>query len=71
MARRFLTILTGRNLPKIQQAREPEPPIVNERPSRVYARSGADGSSGARARIGKAPCHDGSRVPMPIKYAGR
>jgi hypothetical protein len=25
MAPRFLTILTGRNLPKIQQPREPEP----------------------------------------------
>jgi hypothetical protein len=31
MAPRFLTILTGRNLPKIQQAREPEPSIINEK----------------------------------------
>jgi hypothetical protein len=30
MASRFLTILTSRNLPKIQQAREPEPSIINE-----------------------------------------
>jgi hypothetical protein len=30
MAPRFL-ILTGRNLPKIRQPREPEPSIVNEK----------------------------------------
>jgi hypothetical protein len=30
MAPRILTILTGRNLPKIRQSREPEPSIVNE-----------------------------------------
>ena len=29
MARHFLTILTGRNLPKIRQLREPEPSIIN------------------------------------------
>jgi hypothetical protein len=26
-----MTILTGRNLPKIQQPREPEPSIINEK----------------------------------------
>jgi hypothetical protein len=31
MAPRFLTILTGRNLPKIQQSKEPEPSTVNEK----------------------------------------
>ena len=31
MAPRLLTILTGRNLPKIRQTREPEPSIVNEK----------------------------------------
>jgi hypothetical protein len=31
MAPRFLTILTGRNLPKISQPREPEPSIINEK----------------------------------------
>ena len=31
MAPRFLTILTGRNLPKIRQSKEPEPSIINER----------------------------------------
>jgi hypothetical protein len=31
MAPRFLTILNGRNLPKIQQAKEPDPSIVNEK----------------------------------------
>ena len=27
----FLTTLTGRNLPKIRQSREPEPSIINEK----------------------------------------
>lgn len=31
MTPRLLTILTGRNLPKIQQPREPEPSIINEK----------------------------------------
>jgi hypothetical protein len=31
MAPRLLTMLTGRNLPKIPQTREPEPSIVNEK----------------------------------------
>jgi hypothetical protein len=31
MAPRFLTILTGHNLPKIRQPREPEPSIINEK----------------------------------------
>jgi hypothetical protein len=31
MPPRFLTILTGRNLPKIRQSKEPEPSIINER----------------------------------------
>jgi hypothetical protein len=31
MAPRFLTILTGRNLPIIRQAREPEPSTINEK----------------------------------------
>jgi len=31
MGSRFLTILTGSNLPKIRQAREPEPSIINEK----------------------------------------
>jgi hypothetical protein len=31
MAPRFLTILTGCNLPKIRQKREPEPSIINEK----------------------------------------
>jgi hypothetical protein len=30
MAPRFLTILTGRNLPKIQQSKEPEPSIIEK-----------------------------------------
>jgi hypothetical protein len=31
MATRLLTILTGRNLPKIGQSREAEPSIINEK----------------------------------------
>jgi hypothetical protein len=31
MSSRFLTILTGRNLPKLWQRREPEPSIINEK----------------------------------------
>jgi hypothetical protein len=31
MAPRFLTILTGRNLPKIRQGREPAPSTINEK----------------------------------------
>jgi hypothetical protein len=31
MPYRFLTILTGRNMPKIRQPREPEPSIINEK----------------------------------------
>jgi hypothetical protein len=31
MPYRFLTILTGRNLPKIRQSREPEPSTINEK----------------------------------------
>jgi hypothetical protein len=31
MAPRFLAILTGRNLPKIRQPREPEPSTINEK----------------------------------------
>ena len=31
MAPRFLTIMTGRNLPTIRQPREPEPSIINEK----------------------------------------
>jgi hypothetical protein len=31
MTPRFLTILTGHNLPKIRQPREPEPSIINEK----------------------------------------
>jgi hypothetical protein len=39
MAPRFLTILTGRNLPKIRQAREPEPSIINEKTIADFTRA--------------------------------
>jgi hypothetical protein len=38
MAPRFLTLLTGRNLPKIQQARAPEPSTINEKAVADFAR---------------------------------
>jgi hypothetical protein len=38
MAPRFLTILTGRNLPKIRQPREPERSIINEKAIADFAR---------------------------------
>jgi hypothetical protein len=38
MAPRFLTILTGRNLPKIAQPREPEPSIINEKTIAYFTR---------------------------------
>jgi hypothetical protein len=31
MAPRFLTILTGRNMPRIRQPKTPEPSIINEK----------------------------------------
>jgi hypothetical protein len=37
-APRFLTILTGRNLPKISQPREPEPSTINEKTIADFAR---------------------------------
>jgi hypothetical protein len=56
MAPRILTILTGRNLPKIRQSREPEPSIVNEKTIADFARvveqteilKHGPGSAGAR-----------------------
>jgi hypothetical protein len=38
MAPRFLTILTGRNLPKIRRPREPEPSIINDKTIADFAR---------------------------------
>jgi hypothetical protein len=38
MAPRLLTILTGQNMPKIQQPREPEPSIINEKTIADFAR---------------------------------
>jgi hypothetical protein len=38
MSPRFLTILTGRNLPKIQQTREPEPSTINEKTMADFTR---------------------------------
>jgi hypothetical protein len=38
MVPRFLTILTGRNLPKIRQAREPELSTINEKTIADFAR---------------------------------
>jgi hypothetical protein len=38
MAPRFPTILTGRNLPKIRQPREPKPSTINEKTVADFAR---------------------------------
>jgi hypothetical protein len=38
MMPRFLTILTGRNLPKIRQLREPEPSTINEKTTADFTR---------------------------------
>jgi hypothetical protein len=38
MAPRFLTILTGRNLPKIWQSSEPEPSTINEKTIEDFTR---------------------------------
>jgi hypothetical protein len=38
MAPRFLTILTGRNLPKIRLAREPAPSTINEKTIAAFTR---------------------------------
>jgi hypothetical protein len=38
MVPRFLTILTGRNLPKIRQPREPEPSIIEGELAALKAR---------------------------------
>jgi hypothetical protein len=38
MAPHFLTILTGHNMPKIRQAKEPESSIINE--TRVVEQTG-------------------------------
>ncbi|MDB5535018.1 MAG: hypothetical protein JWO28_3333 [Hyphomicrobiales bacterium] len=38
MASRFLTLLIGRNLPKIRQPREPEPSTINEKTVADFAR---------------------------------
>jgi hypothetical protein len=48
MAPRFLTILNGRNLPKIQQPNEAEPSIINEKTIADFARGRANGNFGAR-----------------------
>jgi hypothetical protein len=48
MALRFLTILTGRNLPKIRQPRAAERSVINEKTIADFARV-ASGNFGARA----------------------
>jgi hypothetical protein len=53
----FLTILTGRNLPKIRQPREPEPSIINEKTvadfTRVVEQTGILESEAPRDRAGQ------------------
>src|ERR1700674_5208635 len=58
VAPRFLTLLTGRNLPKIQQPREPEPSTINEKTigdfTRVVEQTGILGFDAAQAK--ENPC---------------
>jgi hypothetical protein len=72
MAPRFLTILTGCNLPKIRQSREAEPSTLNEKTiaafTRVVERTGIlnhSTSAGARSHIRRA------RLAMAPKYHPR
>jgi hypothetical protein len=57
MAPRFLTILTGRNLPKIRQSREPGPSTINEK----TIADGAYLSAQAVPRVQTKPRPRGSR----------
>ncbi len=54
-----LTILTGRNLPKIRQPREPEPSIINEKTiadfTRVVDETGILDRSSDRRKIDAEP----------------
>ena len=58
MAPRFLTILTGRNLPKIRQAREPEPSTINEKTiadfTRVVEQTGISARGRAKVQMKEA-----------------
>jgi hypothetical protein len=50
MLAHLLTILSGRNLPKIGQPRSPEPSTINEKTiAGLHARGGADGDFAAQA----------------------
>ena len=55
---RFLTILTGRNLPKIRQPREPEPSIINEKTITDFTRVV---ELGLKAKTGRASL-DGAKT---------
>jgi hypothetical protein len=50
MVPRFLTILTGRNLPKFWQSRQPEPSIINEKTLTDFTK--VVEKTGMHARIG-------------------
>jgi hypothetical protein len=57
MPSHFLTILTGRNLPKIRQPREPEPSTINEKTvadfTRVAEQTGILESEAPRDKAGQ------------------
>ncbi len=59
MAPPFLTILTGRNVPKIRQSREPGPSIINEKTiadfTRVVQQTGILERATTEARPAPAP----------------
>jgi hypothetical protein len=58
MTPRFLTILTGRNLPKIRQAKEPEPSTINADFTCVVERTGILEHGPSAAHEGHGPEED-------------
>jgi hypothetical protein len=65
MAPRFVTILTGRNLPKIQQYREAEPSTINEKTIADFTRVVEDGkpwSAGNALRTRASRRSEGSKI---------
>ena len=61
MAPRFLTILTGRNLPKIRQKREPELSIINEKTIAVPRDNQGETAASIRMRMRRGGA-DGARA---------
>ena len=63
MAPRFLTILTGHNLPKIRQSKEPELSIINEKSIAGFTRGVEQTRILVRWRLVTAQLADSSSAP--------